>query len=133
MENYPTNKGGFTVLAAEAGSIADRTSDGFKNAGAKSLILTVVLANKVGTVTFTPVVQMKLPNGTWVTIWTAAAALSTAGTYVYELNRDTHASASGITESKVVALPHDWRVFLDYTGAGAGNSFDTTVYGELVV
>lgn len=133
MENYPTNKGGFTILATEAGSIATRTSAAFKNRGAKSLILTVVVANKAGTVTFTPIVQMELPNGAWVTIWTAAAALSANGTAVYELNRDTVATASGITESKVVALPLNLRVGLTYSGAGAGNSFDTTVYGELIV
>ena len=115
------------------GAIASVTSNPFKNRYARRLQLTVKLANKAGTVTYTPIVQFKGADDTWRTLWTAAAALSANGTAIYQLNDIAVSTASGITESKIAALPLDLRVGLTYSGAGAGNSFDTYVEIEEMV
>ena len=57
---------------------------------------------------------------------TGLTALSANGTAVYQLGGAV-STAGGVTESKIAVLPATVRVVLTYSGAGAGNAFDTTV------
>ncbi len=121
------NTGPFVLssLTAAAG-IATLTSAPFKNRFARGLQIAVKLANKVGLATVTPSLQFKMKDGTWVTLWTAAAALSANGTAVYQITPVAVSTASGITESKIAMLPLDLRVVLTFGGTtGAGNSYDS--------
>jgi len=121
------------LLALELQSIATRTSPDIPNPYGHGLTLVVTLANKAGTVTFTPVVQGKTPGGVYYALWTAAAALSANGTYIYQLTPIAVSNSSGITESKIALLPVVFRIVMTYSGAGAGNAFDTTVEGDILV
>lgn len=126
---YQPNKAQLVALASEAGSFATRTSAALNMATVSSLFLTVVLANKAGTVTFTPKIQRKLKDGTWVDYWTAASALSANGTTTYAIGRDAIEALTALTEVITDPVPHTIRVVLTYSGAGDGNEFDT--YAEL--
>lgn len=133
MQEYLQNTGPFTVLVSEAGSIATRTSDPFKNKGYRALQLTVVLANKAGAATVRPSLQRKMANGTWVTYWTAAAALSANGTVTYIITPNVLPTYT-MTEAKIGPVPWENRVVLTFGGTtGAGNSYDTLAEAELVV
>lgn len=124
------NKSQVVALASEAGSFATRTSSALDWRQVQSAILTVVLANKAGTVTFTPSIQRQLKNGTWVTWWTAAAALSANGTVAYAFGRGAVATLAAMTEKIEQPLPMTVRVVLTVSGAGDGNEFDTYVEVE---
>lgn len=126
------NKSQLEVLASEAGSFATRTSGEFDFRQVQSMILTVVLANKLGTVTFTPSIQRKLKNGTWLTWWTAAAALSANNTGAgYMFGRGAGGTITGAVEKIESPIPSYCRFVLTVTGAGDGNEFDT--YAEVDV
>jgi hypothetical protein len=116
-----------TPLAAQADTIATRTSADIPNPYAHGLNIVVYLANKAGTVTFTPTVQGLTLTGTYYNLWVAAAALSANGTYIYQLTPIAVSNSSGITESKIALIPAVFRIVLTYSGAGAGNSFETRV------
>ena len=122
-----------TYLPLELQSIATRTSADIPNSYATGLNLVVVLANKAGTVTFTPKLQGKTKSGTYYDLWVAAAALSANGTYIYQLCPVAVSTSASVTESKIVLLPAVFRVVLTYSGAGAGNAFDTTVETDVLV
>jgi hypothetical protein len=120
------------ILAAQAGSFADRTSEDINTGFACGLILVVVLANKAGTVGITPTIQGKLGNGTYYTFHTFTE-LTANGTKVYQISPFTTISADGLTESCIGLLPETIRVVLDVTtGAGDGNEFDTYAEIEMV-
>jgi hypothetical protein len=125
------NKSQLVVLPTELGSFATRTSGEFDFRKVQSMILTIVLANKAGTVTFTPAIQRKLANGTWVTWWTAAAALSANGTVGYMFGRGGGGTITGATEKIESPIPSYCRFVLTVSGAGDGNEFDT--YAEVDV
>lgn len=118
-----------SVLAAELGSFASRTSEKVRLRGAKAVVITVVLANKAGTVSFTPKVRRYLADGTTaVDLWTAAAALSANGTVMYALGElPAGTLTAGYTEGKAAFLPELIDVVLTVSGAGDGNEFDTRV------
>lgn len=125
------NKSQIVALASEAGSFATRTSGAIDWRQVQSAILTVVLANKLGTVTFTPKLQRRLRDGTtWVDWWTAAAALSANGTVAYAFGRGAVATLAAMTEKIEQPLPMTVRVVLTVSGAGDGNEFDTYVEVE---
>lgn len=121
------NKAQLVALAAELGSFATRTSGDLDLRQVKSLLLTVVLANKAGTVTFTPSIQRKLKNGSYVTYWTAAAAISANSTTTYAFGQAAVATLAALTEKLEVPIPMTARVVLTVAGAGDGNEFDTYV------
>ena len=70
-----------------------------------------------------------MKNGSWVTLWTAAAAVSANGTPVVARGSGPAATSTSVTEAKIVPLMDTLRVVLTVTGAGDGNEFDT--YAEL--
>lgn len=119
------NKSQLVALVSEAGSFATRTSSEFDFRDVSSLYLTVKLANEVGTGSFTPKIQRKLKNGDWVDWWTAAAALTTAGTYTYAFGRGATGTAAAVTEKIELPIPMFCRLVLTNGGAGDGNEFDT--------
>lgn len=131
MSSEAPNKSQLEVLAAELGSFATRTSAEFDLRTVQAMILTVVLANKLGTVTFTPSIQRKLKNGTWVTWWTAAAALNAAGTTAYVFGRGATGTLAAMTEKIEMPIPMKCRFVLTVAGAGDGNEFDTYVEVDL--
>lgn len=126
------------LIALTANSIATVTGDLLTDLGkyGRSMILTVVLADKQGTVTFTPKIQKLLKDGsTYVDYWIAAAALSANGSYNYVIGRDAATMTGGslgIVEARNIPLPRDFRVVLTYSGAGSGNSFDCYAEGEVI-
>lgn len=133
-----------TVVANAPGATATVNGPDLFIPNTKGLTLVVVTANRASTGTFTPVLQMKLPaiatlqqaayadprkayadSSTYVTLWTAAAAIAANGTVVYQLAQNGVSAASGITESKQLMLPAALRFSFTYGGAGA---FDLTAY-----
>ncbi len=124
----------YTVLELEEGSFATRNSQDYKNSYGRGLNLIVTLANKAGTVGFTPKVQGKTPAGVYYDLWTAAAELLANGVAVYQLTPEEVATATGVTESKIALLPAVFRVVLELTtGAGDGNEFDTLVEADVLI
>lgn len=128
---YP-NKAQKVLLAEVAGSFETQTSDPFTTDGVKNIIVTVKLANEVGTGVKTPKLQRKLKNGDWVDYWTAAAALSAAGTYSYALGEGSTEDLGGLVEELQVPLPKTMRLVLTDGGAGDGNEFDTYAEVEML-
>lgn len=123
----------FTVLATESGSFATRTAGVFQNEYNHGIVLIVKLANKAGTVTFTPQVQIQDEAGNAIVWWTAAAALAANGTATYVLFPGGMAGkGAGVTEAADVVMPREWKLALNYTGAGDGNEFDTSVYAYYI-
>lgn len=123
----------FTIFAPAVGSFATRTSTLFQNQYNHGIIIIVKLANKLGTVSFTPQVQIFDEAGTAIVWWTAAAALSANGTATYVLFPGGMAGkGAGVTEASDVVMPREWKLALNYTGAGDGNEFDTEVYGMYI-
>jgi len=122
-----------TLLSLELQSIGSRISLDIPNSYATGLNLVVVLANKLGTVTFTPYLEGKTKGGTYYVLWQAAVALSANGTYIYQLCPVAVSTSGSVTESKIVLLPAVFRVAIGYSGAGAGNAFDTTVEADALV
>jgi hypothetical protein len=120
--------------ALDLNTILDRTSEvlDLRNVGA--MIITMILADKVGTVTFTPRLDRKLADGTYTPYWTAATAVSAAGTTVFVIGQGGIAASSAglITEGKEFPLPAYGKLVLDYTGAGGANHFDTYAEVELM-
>lgn len=128
---YQPNKSQLVALAAALGSFATRESEDIELQTGTTMILTVKLANKLGTVTFTPYLERKLKNGDYGTFWTAAAALGANGTVHYAFGKDSIEALAYFTEVLTVPIPKTIRVGLTYTGAGDGNEFDT--YAEIEI
>lgn len=108
------------------GAIADVTSSLQNMPKQRGVMLTIKLANKAGTVGFTPNIRIRDAEGNAVVVWTAAAELTANNTYVYIIHPEAPASAPAtIKEAKIMCLPRVWDLLMDLTtGAGAGNSFD---------
>lgn len=113
-----------TVLASLANTQATRTSADQTNYNARGAIIHVAISAYAGAPTFTPSVQMKAPNGAYVTIWTGAA-LNANGDYTYMLYPG--ASGGSFTAIAPICLPREWRFVLTAAGAGGGNDATTLV------
>lgn len=119
-----------TAIAQTADSVATITGSDIPHYQDGPVRLIVTLTDKQGTVTFTPKIQIKTAAGVYVDYWTAAAALSANGTYVYEVGPAATSAANkvaGVTESVMGWIGKAYRVVMTYSGAGAGNSFDVLV------
>jgi len=117
----------FTALPLELQTAADRTSQKFSNPTSLGLLLTVVVANKGGTLSITPKVLIYDGAGNAITFFAASAAISANGTYTYLLYPGGGTN-SNITQILSCPIPREWAVFLDYTGTPASDKADTTVY-----
>src|ERR1041385_5303172 len=72
------------TLLASAARTATITSADQTNTNGRRLLLTIdVSAQAGGSVTPSLQIQDPGPSGNWVTVWTAAAALTAVGTYAY--------------------------------------------------
>lgn len=120
----------FTILSPAAGSFATRTSSKFNTMYNHGIAIIMKLANKLGTVSFTPQVHAFDEDGNAIIWWTAAAAVSANGTTTFVLFPGGMAGkGAGVTEAADIVLPRVFDVSINYTGAGDGNEFDTEVYG----
>lgn len=113
------------LLASQVGTTATRTSNSFYNEG-RGVHLHLNTANKVGaTATYTLSLAIRFPDGTFVTIWTAAAAVTANGDANYILYP---AAVAGTGTEKVnLATGGVYRVVLAAASADAGNKMDTLV------
>ena len=123
------------LLASQADTTATRNSDDQISASSRAIQILVKTANKVGTTAeYTPSLQRKNADGTYATIWTAAAALTGNGSVLYELGDfGSVTGASGVTERVALALPQNWRVVLTAASADGSHNMDTYVEADLVV
>ena len=114
------------------------------------LTLVCVAASRASTGTWTPKLQLVLPDPllinaltgsdpayaylspaavpTFVDLWIAAAAIAANGTTVYQLNSSGVPATTQLTEGKLLCLPPYYRWVFTYGGAGA---FDLTAYESL--
>ncbi len=123
----------FSVLDAELQSAATRLSGLFimKGRGQQNgMLLVVVVANKGGILSFTPELYTVV-NGVDVKLWTAAAAISANGTYVYLIYPGAGTNAL-FTEIKQTPMPREWKVSLTYSGTPATDKADTSAYASYI-
>lgn len=123
------------LLASEADTIATRNSDDQYSASARAIQILVKTSNKVGTTAeYTPTLQRKNVDGTYTTIWTAAAAITAEGSVLYELGRGfTGTAPSGVTEQVALVLPQNWCFVLAVANADGSHNMDTYSEADLVV
>lgn len=122
-----------TPLAAEDSSIATRNSSDIRFERLVIAILTLTLSAKAGaTATYTLKVQGKKLDGTYYDLWTAAAAVSNNGTYVYALSPFAAFNVGGVVESKLAALPKSARVVLVVASGDGANNCATQVDADFI-
>lgn len=123
-------------LASAASTVATRTgadqTTSNANWSGKGLLLHVAISAYAGAATFTPSLQWKTAAGTYLTVWTAAAALSGNGDYSYRLYPSA-LDLGGVTEEKQIPLPKDWRVLLTYSGNGTTDAATTLAEGTVLI
>lgn len=108
------------ALALEENTVATRISDLITKQNARALLISVVLSDKVGTTaTYTPRVRYRLADGTYATLWTAAAALANNGTTTYLLSLHQGGTVTGITEAKATPIPME--IVIDLVVGGTAN------------
>lgn len=108
------------VIPLNAGATATVSGVQFENLHNLGAVLIVTTANHNSTSTFTPSLQMLGPDGsTWISIWTAAAAINTNTTTVYAFYAQSAMTDFIATEKKNLAIPRRFRVIATYGGAGA--------------
>ncbi len=102
-----------TVLAS-AGRAATTSSSSMTNYNNSGMVLFVDVTARDGTTSIEPSIQIQDPIGNeWLTIWTAAAVISSSNTSLvysfspYSANTD---AASLYTEGVELVLPRTWRV-----------------------
>ncbi len=128
-----SNNADAAVLASEADTVATRTSADQTNTNHRGMILHVNTANKIGTTaTYTPAVQAKFNDGSYATIWTAAAALTNNGDWTYVLYPG--ASDGNTTEVDGIPIPRTWRGVITVGGtANASHNMDTLMDASLIL
>lgn len=120
-----------TALASEANTTATRNSSDITNHNGSTLRLVVVTANKAGTTaTYTPSIQWKYDGTNYVTIWTAASALTNNGSALYDFGPGV-ADVGGGVEAVEMTLPRTFRVVLTVATADGSNNMDTAAYYAL--
>jgi len=114
------------TLRATANFVTDENTRDFDCGNFDSFYLVVVTGTRAGTITLTPTLQMKLPDGTYLTLQAAAAAIAAAGTVVYYFGIFAGgANFTGIAEPHPGPIPRTCRFFLDSGGTG---NWDVTCY-----
>lgn len=116
-----------SVLAEEADTSANRTSGQLPLSVQRGIRLIVKIGALTTTPTFTPSVQIPDGMGGWVTIWTAAAAISAAGTTSYLLYPSASMGGSD-TEKVNLVIGQAYRVVLTF--GGSGSAATTEVIGQ---
>lgn len=117
----------FSLISVDAVS-ADQTSALQNNPYAHGLVLVVTLANEVNTAGYTPVLRTRDAAGNAVAIWTAAAELVAAGTYVYYIYLGAASMPAAIKEAVSLVIPRQWDLLMDFTTGAAGtDKFDIDV------
>lgn len=107
---------GTLVIFAGVARTATVTSDEINNRGARGLL---VVVNSTA-ITATPIVTPSLQaydtaSSTWVTVWTAAATITTATTTTYMIYPG--ASGGNFTEVDGVPIPARFRLVFTHTDA----------------
>lgn len=118
------------LLATEVDTEASRLSTAQVNPTGRGLGISVKIENLQNSPSYTPHVDAKMPNGDWVTIWTAAAALTANGTVHYLIYPGT--AGAVYTEYEDTVIPLSFRVGLTYVGTPATDNADTTVDAEIL-
>lgn len=109
--------GALTLLASAARTTTTNSADQ-TNYNWHGLLLTVDVTS-AGTGSITPSIQVKDSiSGNYKTIWTAAAALTTNGTYVYALAPNS-ASAASYTEIAQLLIGRTWRLAMTANNANS--------------
>ena len=121
------------VLALEENTLVTRTSTDQTNTNARGMILHVNTAGIVGTTAeYTPGVQAKFNDGSYVTIWTAAAALTVNGDATYVLYPG--AAGGNVTEVDGIPIPRTWRGVITVGGTTNGShNMDTLMDVSLIL
>jgi len=114
----------FTVLPAQVASSATRTSNIMYNPMGVGMILTIVTADETGAASFTPTIKCLDAFGTVVTLWTAAAAITAAGTFNYAILPGSFTNTS-FTEVASSLIPRKWYLVLTYSGTPANDYIST--------
>lgn len=108
-------------ILASAARTATVNSDDQVNPGAKGVIVYVNVTAVSATPSVTPKLQYKIPNtSTYVDAFTAGAAITATGQYVYVLypgNLAIPASGTGVTQLEELPLPKTWRWVMTHADA----------------
>jgi hypothetical protein len=114
----------FAILASQATTSATRTSADFtNNVMAAGILIHVKISSLSSTPTYTPSIEWKTTSGNYITLWTAAAAISANSDKVYWLSPGQAGTASSsITEAKGLHLPLQWRLTLTFGGSGSATT-----------
>ena len=126
----------FTLIAPVLAKDVDVESSVQRNNSARGIVLIVKLANEVGVAgAYTPRIIIEDEDGNDIIYWSAAAALSAAGTAVYVLYPGAMAGAgSGVTANASIVLPRNWFLQMDYTAGTPGtDKFDVEAYGMYLI
>ncbi len=114
----PRNNVEVTALASVA-RITTTASSSLTNYNHSGMVLFLDVTGRSGTTSLTPNIQIQDPVGNeWLTIWTAAAVISSSNTSLvysfspYSANTDT---ASLYTEEVELVLPRTWRVAVTHS------------------
>jgi hypothetical protein len=105
---------------------AARTADFFyegSNHMWRGILFVVDATVEVSTAIFTPNIQVKMEDGTWHTIWTAAATISAVSESSYLLYPGAVNADFDGTEAVSIVLPQEWRLFMDESGGGDALTF----------
>ncbi len=106
-----------TVLANAARTATTASADQTLY-NSRSVVLIVNIASIVDTPSITPTLQIKDSiSGNYFTIWTAAAALTAAGTYAYLFALGGAGSAGSFTEAVAIPVTRTWRVNMVHADA----------------
>lgn len=91
------------------------------NHQARGMLVFVDVTAETATASVTPSVQVSFDDGaTWVTFWTAAAAIEATGDFLYMIYPILDASADGAaTESVALPLPRCWRWVMTHADTDA--------------
>ncbi len=116
-----------SVLASEAATAATRTSGIKFTPDAKGLLIMVSIGTLTTTPTFLPSLQVRGGDGSWVTIWTAAAAIAAAGQTSYMLYPG--ALNGDFTEVDGIAVPGSWRFVLTFGSTGSALTTEVRAHG----
>ena len=133
FDRLRNNLGAQTALALEADTQATRNSADQVNFNHRTLRVTFVTGNLVGsTATYTLSLQHKYDGTNYATIWTAAAAVTVNATSVYDFGpgvNDVH-----VIEAAEMSIPRDFRLVVTVGGTADGsNNMDTSVFYDLGV
>lgn len=105
------------LTAGATGTVNGVQQENLQNLG---LVLIVTTANRTSTITYTPSLQMLMPDGsTWYSIWTAAAAINSNASTVYAFYAQSALTDFIATEKKNIAIPRRFRVILTVGSSGS--------------